>query len=298
MKSIFLSKLILSISLAAILLSSCEDVIEVDINESPGDLIVDAWLNDLDTTQYIKLTLAQGYFDNSAPLAVQDATVSILRDDNVMIEFLYQGEGLYAWTPNVTNRIGNAGDEFTLNISVNGTVYQGESRMNRVPNIDSIGFELRVNEIFGPDGQYANFYSRDMPGLGDTYWIKTYRDGIYQGAPAQLNIAYDAGFDGGTGADGIVFITPIREFLNINEDGDDNIPYASAEHIKVELHAINQGAFNFLQIARDQINNGNNGIFSIPLANTKTNITASDNGVVLGFFNVATVSVSERNAPE
>ena len=72
------------------------------------------------------------------------------------------------------------------------------------------------------------------------------------------------------------------------------MPYEEGDTVLVELHSINNQAFNFLEIARDQINNGDNGIFSIPLANTRSNITASDDSLVLGFFNVAGVSTNSR----
>ena len=67
-------------------------------------------------------------------------------------------------------------------------------------------------------------------------------------------------------------------------------PYNEGDVVRVEIHSISNEAFNFLEVARDQINNGDNGIFSIPLANTRTNITSEEGKAVLGFFNIAAVS--------
>ena len=43
---------------------SCEDVIEIDINEASGDLVIDAWIDNRNQAQEIRLTEAQAYFDN------------------------------------------------------------------------------------------------------------------------------------------------------------------------------------------------------------------------------------------
>ena len=51
----------------------------------------------------------------------------------------------------------------------------------------------------------VSFFARDPFGAGDTYWIKTYKNGSFLNKPQELNIAYDAAFDGGSASDGIVF---------------------------------------------------------------------------------------------
>ena len=92
------------------------------------------------------------------------------------------------------------------------------------------------------------------------------------------------------GADGLVFITPVRELINQTDDSDLPFPYVPGDEIRVEIHSLSIPAFNFMEIARDQILNGNNGIFTLPLANARSNINKSDGSTGLGFFNVAQVS--------
>ena len=47
------------------LFSSCEDVVEIDIEEGQSQLVVDAWITDELKEQKISLMLSQPYFDNS-----------------------------------------------------------------------------------------------------------------------------------------------------------------------------------------------------------------------------------------
>lgn len=295
----FLSKdnmkgICIGISLMIVMsIMSCEDPIDVPLQDGGVQLVVDAWVDNQVRDQEIVLSLSQAYFNSADPQAVRDAQIAITRDDGALFEFVHVEDGRYVWTSNGQS-LGQEGDVFTLDIDYDNNSYSSSTAINRVPDIDSVGVEFREDEIFSDDGYYTQFFARDPMGKGDTYWIKTFFNGSFLGKAQELNIAFDAGFDAGSGIDGLIFIPPIREFTNRLDEDLLPIPYELGDTVTVELLSINNQAFNFLEIARDQINNGDNGIFSIPLANTRSNITASDDSLVLGFFNVAGVSTSSR----
>jgi len=281
---------------------SCEDVVDINANFDKSELVVDAWLNQLDTTQTVFLSLTQDYFQASASPAVTDATVTLLNDTKgTQIPFTHKGNGAYEWTPQPGETIGEVGDEFTLSVSYQDWSYQAGSQLNPVPPIDSIVYEVREEELGSPAGIYAQFYARDLPGEGNTYWIKTYKNGMFLNKPSEMNLSADGTFDLGSGTDAIVFIQPIRETINRIADADDTEdddtvpPYAIGDQIRVEIHAITIPAFRFLGIAREQMTNGSNGIFALPVANSPSNVIGleADAPKALGFFNVAMVSALE-----
>ncbi len=279
-----------------VLLTGCEDVIDVELQEAPAQLVVDAWLNNKPEEQVIKLSLSQPYFDSQLAAGVEDANIAVENNNGKIMVFNHQGEGRYTWTPAPGETIGAVGDTFNLGIELDGAIYLAASTMKRVPPIDSITYEFRTDELIGPDGIYAAFFARDFPGRGDTYWIKAFKNGVFLNKPAEINIAFDAGFDAGADSDGLVFLTPIREAINRIPDEDnpeDDIevpPYAEGDSVYVEIHSITTEAFTFMEIARDQMTNGDNGIFSIPIANTRGNIVNLETGeFVLGMFCVSAV---------
>lgn len=291
------SLIITLLSLASLsLLNSCQDVIDVDIDAAPQLLVVDGWLNNKPEPQTIKLTLSQPYFDNAFASGVNGAVVSISSSEGKTLSFEEKGKGNYTWVPNGEETLGNVGTTFTLNIDWNGKNYSAISTMAPVPPIDSISQEYRTDEIAGPDGIYAQFFARDLVGLGNTYWIKTYKNNQFLNKPRELNLAAEAGFDSGSVLDGLIFIPPIREGVNRVPDtdapDDSNVaPWNPGDSLLVEIHSISILAFDFLSIARDQMTNGDNTIFAIPLANTTGNVSSSAAGEdVLGIFNVAAVS--------
>ncbi len=289
---------ILFIFLCVVFLApGCEDVIDVNLSPGTEVLVVDAWLNDLERVQVIRLSLSQPYFDNTVPAPVTDAKVVVTRNDSTDFEFEHNIFGRYIWRPD-TALIGQAGDKLSLKIKYDNTLYTAHTTMSRVPKIDTLNIAFKDDILLSDDGLYADFYARDFSGKNDTYWIKTYVNGAYLNKAQELNIAYDAGLDRGSGIDGLVFIPPIRE--GINQLGADliPIPYNYGDEIRVEIHSIRNEAFEFLESAREQISNGDNSIFSIPLANPISNIIANNEANVLGFFSVAAVSSVSKKIPD
>lgn len=290
-------KYLLYSSLFLLLLSSCEDVIDVTPDDAPVLLVVDGWIDNRPEAQTIRLTRSQPYFNNAFASGVTGATVIVESSSGSQFVFEDQNDGNYVWTPAPGQTIGNVGETFLLGISVDGKNYGAVADLDPVPVIDSIVQEFRTDELVGPDGIYAKFFARDLPGLGNAYWIKTYKNGAFLNKPLELNIAFDAAFDPGAELDNVNFIEPIREAVNRIpdpndfEDNADKAPWAPGDSILVEIHSINEFAFKFLDIAREQMTNGDNTIFALPLSNTTGNIVAADsNEKALGIFNVASVS--------
>lgn len=273
-------------------MASCEDAIEVPLAEAESILTVDAWINNLDETQTIKLSLSQPYFDSSFVQVVTGAEVSVFNLSSsaapqIEMKFTEDSDGQYTHP----SQMGLVGDEFRLEIDYNGTTYTSTSTMNRVPVLDSIMQEYIEDDPFLDDGVYCNFFAKDFAGAGDTYWIKTYKNGRFLNQPSEINIAYDSGFDGGIIVNSEqVFIQPVQDLSNEIGENFTTLPWQPGEEIKVEIHSLNLPSFEFLALMRDQLLNSFNGIFAEPLSNTPSNIVSSDGSPVLGCFNVAAVS--------
>jgi len=286
-------------SLLLVFLGSCQDVVDVDLEQGTPQLVVDAWLNDLDVTQKIRLRTTSPFFDNSPAPAVRGAIVTVV--DNNGTSFLFQDindNGEYTWEPTGGQTFGTIGNSYTLNVEFNGKTYTANSSMNRVPPVDSITWEFEEARIGFPEGIYAEFFARDPAGIGDCYWIKTFKNGQFLNKPQELNIAFDAGFDQGAEVDGLIFIPPIRFTINrVPDTGDDAVdtddlpPYAIGDSIYVEIHSITQDAFFYWEQARIQMTLGDATIFAEPPSNVPTNISSSDASErPQGFFNVSAVS--------
>lgn len=277
--------------------SSCEDVVEIDNGFEASQLVVDAWLDNMEREQVVRITDSQNYFDSAFAKSVSGAKVTLKIDGQADIDFEDQGDGNYTWTPG-DQKIGIVGDTYTLVVEVNGETYQGVSAMKRVPVIDSIAQVFEEEQLGFPEGIYAELYATDFVGENDSYWVKTWKNEQLLNKPLEILVVYDATFDAGSSLDGVPFIFPIRRGINPIPDEVDNIddlppPYAQGDSLYVELHSITNGAFRFWVIAQEQMINGDNGIFALPVANTRSNMVKVSSGDrILGYFNVSAVSTS------
>lgn len=286
-------KYFLGILLVAILISACEDVVDVQTADAPKQIVVDAWLNDQPVAQQIKITFSQPYFEADFAEPLTGAIVEVISSQGETYTFPETAPGIYTWEGIDGKTIGQTGDQLELTVTLDDQILSANSLINPVPSIDSIGQEYRENDLSGPDGIYAQFYARDIRGLGNTYWIKTFKNDQYLNKPEEINLAFDAGFDGGSQLDGLIFIPPIREL--INPDLEDDAPYQPGDKIKVEIHSITLEAFEFMSMVRDQILNGSNTIFASPIANSPGNIKSNlQSSEVLGVFCVSSVSSAEK----
>ena len=297
MKSINIYSLLLAFVSLSFLLTSCEDKIDVTLDDADAIIVIDAFLTTTPgEVQEIVVTKSQSYFDNGAPVPVEDADVAIGVDD-VIVPFDYV-DGVYLWQPDINSSISDNGTTYTLYVTINDVTYSSTTELGRSPEIEEIRQEVKDGEIgFVDGGTYCEVIARDFEGKGDTYWIKAFKNGTFLNRPEEINLAFDGGFDQGSESDGLIFISPIRELINpvpdSTEVADDISPWATGDVCRVEIHSLSNSTFAFMELVRDQLLNGQNGIFAEPLANSPSNIVASDGSNVLGAFNVAQVTSLE-----
>ncbi len=288
------------ILLAIILFSSCDKVINPNLESAPPVLVIEAWLNDKSEKQIIQLTQTQPYFDTSTPIGVSGATVVVTDDLNNVYTFADEGSnsGTYQWTPPVGQNIGAPGRTFTLKVQTNGETFEAVTPMKRTTSVDSITFTKRPEFQFPEDSYIAEFWGQDPKGKGDAYWIKAFKNGVLLNKPKEINVAFDAGFSAGGDVDSAQFILPIREGINPQDEDPKNknmnlAPYADGDSVYVEIQSITLAAFDHIHQIIDQTNRsgGFGALFARPLENVSTNVvnTNPKGSKVAGFFNVSAI---------
>ena len=277
-------------------LVSCEDIIYPDLVTNDPILVVDAWVNNKNETQIIKLTKTQDYLNTSAPAAATGAAVYIIDENGLQFNFVDQGDGNYTWEPTDSfPSLGQIETEFFLDINYNGKKIQASSTLNRTSVIDSINF---VKGQVPEESYYAEFWSREAEGVGDAYWVKAYKNGQKLTTFQDIITCIDAGASSeGALIDGIPFIPPVRRAITRFEQDDDDkfiSPYKYGDSLYVELHSITYDAFNFLNKASIQINRPGwfSELFAVSLYNTPTNLIVSIDSAypVVGFFCISAVN--------
>ncbi|WP_428654149.1 DUF4249 domain-containing protein [Runella sp.] len=290
MKKIFTQLFLFSLSL--VVLTSCEDVVDLDIKSGNSQLVVDGWVTNQATEHTIRLTESAPYFDNTPAKPVLNASVIVTDDKGKVFTFKdVKNNGYYVWKPtSAKDTLGRVGGTYTLNVKFGTEEYTAVSKLNRVPKIDSMTYffdKLPVAPSDGSpkEGYKPEFFARDFTGEGDCYWIKSYRNGKYYNKASDISTAYDAAFSPGANSDGLIFILPIRQSVV------PQLEFAlEKDTVKVELQSVSLAGYYFLNQVRIESTNG--GLFATAPSNIFTNINnINPNGrKALGFFGAAGVS--------
>ncbi len=150
--------------------SSCQKVIQVDLNSADPQLVVEAYVTDAPDSIWVKLTKTVNFSDKNEFPAVDNAVV-IISDSDGNSEQLTQTEpGIYR----AINLQGTPGRTYNLEIDYNGEKYTASSYMNFPVEIDSITFgrsvfsgnvTLQIN--FTDPGNTRNYYRylRELNGV-------------------------------------------------------------------------------------------------------------------------------------
>ena len=164
---------------------------------------------------------------------------------------------------------GQIGRRYTLSIDANGQRYRAETEMKRTPGIDSVGLEYKPQQPGYDAGYYALYYGPELPGVGDYYRFKVYKNGELFNKPDDLSVTSDELVDGR-------YISRIE--LNAK-------PLVRGDRLRVELVAITRDYFYFLNELFGQINNA--GLFATSPANVRTNVknlSGDPQNAAVGYF--------------
>lgn len=278
------------ILLLSVVLSSCEDRIDLELDSGRSQLVVDAFLSNENSIQTIRLSRSADYFLNAPTPSENNAQVQVIGPGGKMFDFQSDGDGNFTYNPASNGALDSTGFKYQLRLTYNNAVYISYSTLNPVPTIDSMTVALEEEELGAEEGYYTQYYARDIPGRTDYYWTKAYKNGttVYPEDPTFLILSVDAAF-GGEGADGLPFILPIRAAIT-NEDE----PFEVGDTSSVELFSLNETVYEYLDQVVVQSQDG--GLFSTPTANIRSNIldvAGNTQEEVLGVFSLSAISRSQ-----
>ncbi|MGB1120764.1 MAG: DUF4249 family protein, partial [Saprospiraceae bacterium] len=106
-------KNIFFIAFAIMTLTSCEDVIELDLENAAPKLVIDAIVDATAGTTQVTLTMSNGFYDDINLDFVNDATVNLTLADGSIVNLPMIQDGLYgAFGLNISE-----GDELTMTVT-------------------------------------------------------------------------------------------------------------------------------------------------------------------------------------
>lgn len=154
---------------AILLLTSCEDKVNVALDTANPKLVIDAnilWQKGTDgSTQKIKLTTTTDYYSNVVP-TVSGATVYVTNSASMVFFF--------SETPNTgeyvcTNFVPVINESYTLSVQYAGQTYTATEKLLATPTIDNI--QQTTVQGFGGDIIQVKFFYQDNGSEDNNYLV-------------------------------------------------------------------------------------------------------------------------------
>ena len=252
--------------IAALLFASCEEVIEIDLNDSDPTLVVEGTI-ELGQRASIVLTETSSYFDESSSNTVEDAYV-ILTSSTGEIEVLnHQENGLYV----SQNTVGVENMEYQLTIEHGDNEYEAITTLNPPVEIT----RLVAMESMGPESKGLEFQVLaqflDDPNSANYYRLRYYTNGIHvSGVQGYLAVTDDL-----ASTDDLISTSLRRK------------TFKSGKKVTVELLTVDKATYEYFNTLADNLNSS--GINSSAPFNPTSNIS---NGA-LGYFSAWAVTSKE-----
>lgn len=259
-----MKKLILVFVLLGIL-SSCEDVIDVDLNTAEPRLVIDGALNLLESGNAfstIRLTTTAPFFDNHVPY-VTDAVVTVTADNGIYYPFEYSSDGFYT-----SELIPQSNTNYTLSIKYKNETYTATEKLYSVTPLLDVE-QKNDGGFLGEDIELKVFFN-DPEGIQNFYFF----EGLSERGDV-LNVFNDEFFDGNT-----IFGYFVVEDL------------AQGDEVQFNLYGASKEFYNYMFILLQQTSNQGGGPFETQPATIRGNLVNQTNpdNYPLGYFRISEVS--------
>jgi hypothetical protein len=243
---------------SCLLFQGCEKVINVDLNSSTPQIIIEGNISDQDGPYFVKLSKSVNFDESNSFPAISGAQVK-LSDNSGNSEVLTETEsGLYA-TTNFPK--GTPGHQYSLEVTIDGVEYKATSYMPFPVDIDSLTNETTS---FGRTSSYLiNVYLSDPPGQSNYYRLVEYRGSVYI---PKIFVSDDRLTNGKS----------INYRLNNGDDDDTKLNLGDT--ITVAIENIDKNVYEYFYTL--SLIAGNSGNESAAPANPTSNIS----GNALGYF--------------
>ncbi len=274
-----MKKLFIIIPAFLLLVSSCTERIDIELDDSYTRLVVYGTITTEATTHYVDLSVTTSYYYNEAPPKVSGAAIEI-SDDLGNVESLQEvSPGRYATSPQFAAVVGRT---YTLHINleeeINGhKIYTASSGVRPIYPVDSIGLVYQPD--WGENGFYeVTCYYQDPP-TKDIYMFNIYKNGeLLTDTINDRFVVEDEFFNGSyTNGIGVGYLDQANEREKLYPG--DTVTFQGCN--------ITDEYYEFVVTLQTETG-FSTPLFSGPPANVKSNL---DNGAV-GFFTAYGVSYS------
>lgn len=249
----------IALCLGVILLSSCEKVIDIDLNDAEKKYVVEATISEEEGAARVYISQTANFDESNFPPGISGANVSISDNLGNIYNFVDNNAGSYAHG----TLVAVPGRTYTLNVEVNGETFTATCKMPEPVEIDSLFITDEL--LFGENQKTVNVLFQDPPGRGNAYRFHQVVNGLAEMSIMIMNDDY---------SDGRLVSSTLFYFVD-EDEGD--VAIKSGDEVEVTLQAIDMPVYKYwFSLDRSASGGNQQAAPSNPVSNIR--------GGALGYF--------------
>ncbi|RZL98716.1 MAG: DUF4249 domain-containing protein, partial [Pedobacter sp.] len=154
---------ILSLFATLLMLTSCEKVITLDLDNAGPAVVIDAGLSDQGEVQVVRVSKTYDFTQPNKFNGVSDASVVLTSSTGNVVNYTEVAPGIYN-SPRIRGR---SGVRYTLTVKLEGKTYIANSTMPDKVHIDSLSF--KDYNFFGEKSRFVDVNYLDPRGAPNYY---------------------------------------------------------------------------------------------------------------------------------
>lgn len=242
-----------------VMLTACEKVIDVDLDEADPKLVIEAKLQEGTHEFEVQISYSAPYFENELPEYVNDAEVTLIDGNGNSVKVPFFQKGIYKLDYTALSSM-----FYTLEVSLDGRNYSASSFLPEKIELNEVYADEAPNNAFA-EGDFNVLYRYNDPaGVENYYRVLHAVDGEFQNDGDDLIILNDNLNDGSSAR-----IPLLQKFFN------------SGETVTIVLIHFDEASYDYFNSLSDIVSdaNGPNAGSAAP-----GNPNSNWSGDVLGYF--------------
>lgn len=255
-----------------LVLSSCEKVIDLDLNDAEKKYVIEAVIMDQPGKTKVLLSQTKNFDEDNTFPGISGAIITIAESGGATTTLTETSAGVYE----NASLVGTSGKTYTLSVAINGQTFSAVSTMPVRVNLDTIYITDEV--FFGELRKTVNAVFDDPPGLGNSYRFVQYVNGLKEDQIMYRNDEYSD--------DRVI----AHKMFYFTDDEDDPRIIESGDNVVVDFNCIDKNMYKYW-FSLDRSSTGLAG------QATPTNPVTNLQGGALGYFSAQTFQTKSLIVP-
>ena len=163
--------------ISTLVLSSCEDVIQLDLETTESQVVIEATLNASSQTATVLISRTNDFYENKEPDQVSGAIITLTSGKGITYKFSEASPGIYV----AENVMVSSEEVFHIAVEVENTLYEATTTVPSAANLKEITQSDFPTGPFGDEGAILLSAIWDDPaGTENFYRIRTYVNNDFQ----------------------------------------------------------------------------------------------------------------------